>query len=84
MNNAMHGYYKAEALSVRNRALIIPEKSIPDRKKFCMYVVSIVAYQAYQDRCRPHKIKKRKKLDFHTRGTETMAVKNRLYFAALF
>ncbi len=32
-----------------------------------MYVVSIVAYQDYQDRCRPSQ---KKKLDFHTRGTE--------------
>ncbi len=39
-----------------------------------MYVVSIVAYQDYQDRCRPHKKKKRKKLDFHTRGTETIII----------
>ncbi len=38
--------YKAEAW----RALIIPEKRV-------VYVVSIVAYQDYQDRRRPHKRK---------------------------
>ncbi len=36
-------------------------------KKRVVYVVSIVAYQDYQDRCRPSQ---KKKLDFHTRGTE--------------
>ena len=33
---------------ILRRALIIPEKRV-------VYVVSIVAYQDYQDRCRPHK-----------------------------
>ncbi len=42
------------------RALIIPEKRV-------VYVVSIVAYLDYQDRCR---LSQKKKLDFHTRGTE--------------
>ncbi len=38
------------------RALIIPEKSIPEKRVlYCMYVGSIVAYQDYQNRCRPHK-----------------------------
>ncbi len=48
---------------ILRQALIIPEKRV-------VYVVSIVAYQDYQDyqdRRRPHK---RRKLDFHTRGTE--------------
>ncbi len=33
---------------ILRRALIIPEKRVT-------HVVSIVAYQDYQDRCRPHK-----------------------------
>ncbi len=46
------------------RALIIPEKRV-------VYVVhvSIVAYQDYQDRCRPHK-KKKLEIGNCTRGTE--------------
>ncbi len=51
------------------RALIIPEKSIPEKRVlYCMYVVSIVAYQDYQDRCRPIRADLTK--GFHTRGTE--------------
>ncbi len=59
MNNVM-GNYKAEALSVRNKILRRALRKVFQRKEFCMYVVSIVAYQDYQDypdRCRPHKKK---------------------------
>ncbi len=60
MNNAM-GKLQSRGIFLYDlrRALI--------QKEFCVYVVSIVGYQDYQDRCRPHK---KKKLDFHTRGTE--------------
>ncbi len=49
-------YSKASINIIRRALLIIPEKRV-------VYVLSIVAYQDYQDRCRPSQ---KKKLDFHT------------------
>ncbi len=61
MNNGVN--YKAEALSIRNK--INSKASINySREKSCVCGISIVAYQDYRDRCRPHKRRN------YTRGTE--------------
>ncbi len=49
MNNKKRGELQGRGIVyILRRALIIPEKRV-------VYVVSIVACQDYQDRCRPHK-----------------------------
>ncbi len=65
MNNAMG--------KLQGRALF--QRKVFQRKEFCMYVVSIVAYQDsdFQDRCRPHK---KKKFDFTHVGLSAHAHNN--------